>query len=108
MTTLPTGKPAVPDLVQAGTSHLRANLGAFGWATLAVVVATGLAFVAGRFLPHADLALIFDLIILLAVLLYAIRFGLWPSVYTSLLSFLVYDFFSPRPIIPSWFRATWT
>jgi serine phosphatase RsbU (regulator of sigma subunit) len=91
------GKPAVHDLVQGSTSYLRSNLGAFGWATLAVGAGTGVAFVAGHFLPRPDLALIFDLIMLLAVLLSAIRFGLWPSVYTSLLSFLVYNFFFTAP-----------
>jgi two-component system, OmpR family, sensor histidine kinase KdpD len=58
-----------------------------------VAVATGIAFVADRFLPLPNLSLIF----LMAVLLIAIRFGLWPSVYTSLLSFLVYNFFFTVP-----------
>ena len=40
--------------------------------------------------PLGNLSLIF----LMAVLLVAIRFGLWPSVYTSLLSFFVYNFFT--------------
>jgi two-component system sensor histidine kinase KdpD len=66
---------------------------AFGWATLAVMVATGMAFVADRFLPLPNLSLIF----LMAVLLVAIRFGLWPSVYTSLLSFVAYNFFFTEP-----------
>ena len=66
---------------------------AFGWATLAVMVATGIAFVADRFLPLPNLSLIF----LMAVLLVAIRFGLWPSVYTSLLSFVAYNFFFTEP-----------
>jgi two-component system, OmpR family, sensor histidine kinase KdpD len=49
--------------------------------------------VADRFLPLANLSLIF----LMAVLLVAIRFGLWPSVYTSLLSFFAYNFFFTVP-----------
>ena len=49
--------------------------------------------VADRFLPLANLSLIF----LMAVLLVAIRFGLWPSVYTSLLSFVAYNFFFTEP-----------
>jgi two-component system sensor histidine kinase KdpD len=69
------------------------GLWAFGGATLAVMVATGIAFVADHFLPLPNLSLIF----LMAVLLVAIRFGLWPSVYTSLLSFVAYNFFFTEP-----------
>jgi len=89
----PEDEPGADHLIQAGTPDLRPDLRAFGWATLAVVVATGIAFVADRFLPLPNLSLIF----LMAVLLVAIRFGLWPSVYTSLLSFLVYSFFFTVP-----------
>jgi sigma-B regulation protein RsbU (phosphoserine phosphatase) len=83
----------VDHLIQASTSDLRPHLRALGWATLAVMVATGIAFVADRFLPHPNLSLIF----LMAVLLVAIGFGLGPSVYTSLLSFLVYNYFFTVP-----------
>ena len=74
-------------------ARLRPDLWAFGWATLAVMVATAIAHVADRFLPLPNLSLIF----LMAVLLVAIRFGLWPSVYTSLLSFVAYNFFFTEP-----------
>ena len=57
-------------------------------------VAIAIAHVADRFLPLANLSLIF----LMAVLLVAIRFGLWPSVYTSLLSFVAYNFFFTEPL----------
>ena len=80
-------------VIGASASRLRPDLWAFGWATLAVMVATGIALVADRFLPLPNLSLIF----LMAVLLVAIRFGLWPSVYTSLLSFFVYNFFFTEP-----------
>jgi two-component system sensor histidine kinase KdpD len=89
----PEDEPAADHLIQATTPDLKPDLTAFGWATLAVVVATGIAFVADRFLPLPNLSLIF----LMAVLLVAIRFGLWPSVYTSLLSFVAYNFFFTEP-----------
>jgi two-component system, OmpR family, sensor histidine kinase KdpD len=83
-------------MIGASAPRLRPDFWAFGWATLAVMVATGIAFVADRFLPLPNLSLIF----LMAVLLVAIRFGLWPSVYTSLLSFVVYNFFFTVPYQP--------
>jgi two-component system, OmpR family, sensor histidine kinase KdpD len=89
----PEEKPAADHLIQARTPALRADPRAFGWATLAVLVATGISHVADRFLPLANLSLIF----LMAVLLVAVRFGLWPSVYTSLLSFGAYNFFFTEP-----------
>ena len=89
----PEEEPAADHLIQAGTPDLRPDLRAFGWATLAVAVAAAISHVAERFLPLANLSLIF----LMAVLLVAIRFGLWPSVYTSLLSFVAYNFFFTEP-----------
>ena len=80
-------------MIRASAPGFRPDLRAFGWATLAVMVAIAIAHVADRFLPLANLSLIF----LMAVLLVAIRFGLWPSVYTSLLSFVVYNFFFTEP-----------
>ena len=74
-------------------SSCKPDFRAFGWATLAVLVAVVISHVADRFLPLANLSLIF----LMAVLVVAIRFGLWPSVYTSLLSFFVYNFFFTEP-----------
>ena len=89
----PEDEPAADHLIQAGAPDLRPDLRAFGWATLAVAVAIAVAIVADRFLPLANLSLIF----LMAVLFAAIRFGLWPSVYTSLLSFVAYNFFFTEP-----------
>ena len=58
-----------------------------------MAVAIAVSHVADRFLPLANLSLIF----LMAVLFAAIRFGLWPSVYTALLSFVAYNFFFTEP-----------
>jgi two-component system sensor histidine kinase KdpD len=89
----PEDEPGTDDVIQAGTPDLRPDLRSFGWATVAVALAIAIAHVADRFLPLANLSLIF----LMAVLLVAIRFGLWPSVYTSLLSFIGYNFFFTEP-----------
>jgi two-component system, OmpR family, sensor histidine kinase KdpD len=80
-------------VIDARAPVLRPDLGAFAWATVAVAIATVVSHGAHRFLPLANLSLIF----LMAVLLVAIRFGLWPSVYASLLSFTAYNFFFTEP-----------
>jgi two-component system sensor histidine kinase KdpD len=80
-------------VIGASAPKVRPDFRAFGWATLAVAVAIAIAHVADRFLPLANLSLIF----LMAVLFAAIRFGLWPSVYASLLSFVAYNFFFTEP-----------
>jgi two-component system sensor histidine kinase KdpD len=80
-------------VIEASAAALSPDLRAFGWATVAVAIATLASHVAHRFLPLANLSLIF----LMAVLLVAIRFGLWPSVYASLLSFVAYNFFFTEP-----------
>ena len=86
-------------VIDAGARALRPDLRAFAWATLAVAIATAVSYVAHRYLPLANLSLI----LLMAVLLVAIRFGLWPSVYASLLSFARLQFFLHRsPTTPSW------
>jgi two-component system sensor histidine kinase KdpD len=80
-------------VIDAGPRTFRLDFGAFGWATLAVAIATAASHVAHRFLPLANLSLI----LLMGVLLVAIRFGLWPSIYASLLSFVAYNFFFTEP-----------
>ena len=63
------------------------------WATLTVAAAAAVAFVINRVFPVESLSLIF----LLAVLLVATRFGLWPSIFASVLSFLTYNFLFTKP-----------
>ena len=89
----PAGEVAPDQVIQASPLELKPDFRAFAWATFAVLVAVVISHVADRFLPLANLSLIF----LMAVLVVAIRFGLWPSVYTSLLSFFVYNFFFTEP-----------
>ncbi len=66
----------------------------FLYATLAVAVALGVGEVLTRFTPIPNLSLIF----LLAVLVTAIRFGIWPAIFASVLSFLAYNFFFIPPL----------
>ena len=61
-------------------------------ATAFVAVASAIAPVLQR-LPHANNSLLF----LTGVLLIAVRYGVWPSIYASLLSFFVYNFFFTPP-----------
>jgi two-component system sensor histidine kinase KdpD len=61
-------------------------------AALLVGVTVGAAFVFRR-LPHANLSLLF----LTVVLMIAARWGLWPSIFASVLSFLALNFFFTQP-----------
>jgi two-component system sensor histidine kinase KdpD len=62
-------------------------------ASAVVAVAAVIAPVLQR-LPHANLSLLF----MTGVLIVAVRYGLWPSIYASLLSFLVFNFFFTEPL----------
>lgn len=66
---------------------------AYGFAFVAIAVAIGLAYLAARLLPHANLSLVF----LTAVLVVAARAGLGPALLTSVLSFLAFNFFFMPP-----------
>ncbi len=61
-------------------------------ATLTVGLAVGLSMVMER-LPHANLSVVF----LSAVLLVATRWGLWPSFYAGILSFLAFNYLFTPP-----------
>ncbi len=66
---------------------------AYLWATLAVAACGGVAMLVNTIFPVESLSLFF----LVGVLAVASRFGLWPSVYASVLSFLTYNFFLTEP-----------
>ena len=66
---------------------------AYLWAAGIVAVAGGVAFAIDRIFPVESLSLVF----LVAVLIVAIRHGLWPSIFASLLSFFAYNFFFTEP-----------
>lgn len=61
--------------------------------TGAVLIATGIAYLLSQYLVTADLSMVF----LTAVILLAGRWGLWTGLYTSLLSFVAFNFFFTRP-----------
>lgn len=63
------------------------------WATAAVVASGAMAMLVNRIFPVESLSLFF----LVGVLGVASRFGLWPSVYASVLAFLAYNFFLTEP-----------
>ena len=66
----------------------------FIYATLAV----GATVVIGKLLTRATPLPNLSVIFLLAVLLTAVRFGIWPAIYASVLSFLTFNFFFIEPI----------
>jgi two-component system sensor histidine kinase KdpD len=66
---------------------------AYAWSTLITAISSGIAILVDHILPVESLSLFF----LVGVLVVAARFGLWPSIYASLLSFLVYNFLLTEP-----------
>src|SRR5262245_40637830 len=66
----------------------------FLYATLAVAAALGVSEVLTWLTPIPNLSMVF----LLAVLVTAMSFGIWPAIFASVLSFLVYNFFFIPPI----------
>lgn len=63
-------------------------------ATLVIALAAAIAPLLQR-LPHANLSLLF----MTGVLIVAVRSGLWPSIYASILSFLVFNFLFTSPYL---------
>ena len=66
----------------------------FFYATLAVGAALGAGQALTALTPIPNLSIVF----LLAVLLTAVSFGVWPAIYASVLSFLAFNFFFIEPI----------
>lgn len=66
---------------------------AYASAVATVLATTAMAFVAGRFISHASLSLIF----VAGVLIVSARTGLGPSLLASVLSFLTLNFFFTQP-----------
>jgi two-component system sensor histidine kinase KdpD len=75
-----------------GRSMARTAIRNYAYAAAVVSLAVGAAVVFRR-LPHANLSLLF----LTAVLIVAARWGLWPSIFSSVLSFLALNFFFTAP-----------
>lgn len=66
---------------------------AYACSTLITAISSSIAILVDRVFPVESLSLFF----LVGVLVVAARFGLWPSIYASLLSFLAYNFFLTEP-----------
>jgi len=66
----------------------------FVWSTLAVAGAVAIGRLLNAITPFPNVSMIF----LMAVLLPAVRFGIVPAIYASVLSFLAYNFFFIEPI----------
>jgi two-component system, OmpR family, sensor histidine kinase KdpD len=75
------------------TRRLWRSVRPFVLASAVVALAAMIALVLQR-LPHANLSLLF----MTGVLIVAVRYGLSPSIYASLLSFLVFNFFFTEPL----------
>lgn len=73
---------------------LNANAAAFIWATAFIAGATGIGTILTDLTPIPNLSIVY----LLAVLLTAVSFGIWPAVYASVLSFAAYNFFFITPL----------
>ncbi|ABC21959.1 osmosensitive K+ channel Signal transduction histidine kinase [Rhodospirillum rubrum F11] len=65
----------------------------YGLATLAVALATGFSVLIDMWMPVPNISVAY----LMAVLLVAMRLGLAPSIFASLLSFLIYSFLFTEP-----------
>ena len=85
--------PSRPTLLRWPRSLVLAPL-PFLYATLAVAMALAVGEVLTRLTPIPNLSMVF----LLAVLVIAISFGIWPAIFASALSFLVYNFFFIEPL----------
>jgi two-component system sensor histidine kinase KdpD len=66
----------------------------FLYATLAIAAALAVGELLTALTPFPNLSMVF----LVAVLLIAVNFGIWPAIYGSALSFLVYNFFFIQPL----------
>ena len=73
---------------------LRSNRCHFCMRPVAVAAALGIGELLTKLTPIPNLSMVF----LLAVLFTAVSFGIWPAIYASVLSFLVYNFFFIEPI----------
>jgi two-component system sensor histidine kinase KdpD len=66
----------------------------FVYATLAIGAALAIGELLTALTPFPNLSMVF----LVAVLLVAVSYGIWPAIYASALSFLVYNFFFIQPL----------
>jgi two-component system, OmpR family, sensor histidine kinase KdpD len=88
---VPSGNPAPRPWVRLPNRRTATSATAIGLGTVGLAVLAGLAIENVSRLPNLSMIFLF------AVLVSALRFGLWPSIATALLSFLAYNFFFIEP-----------
>ena len=91
------GEPIPRKTVRAADKPPSFDVRAYGAALLAVAAAVGIGELFWRWIRIENV----DLLFLLAVVGIAVRFGLWPSLFASVLSGLCYNFFFTPPITRS-------
>ncbi|WP_274626502.1 sensor histidine kinase [Arvimicrobium flavum] len=80
-------------VIGAARPALERDPKAYLWATATIIASGAAATLVSGLFPVESLSLFF----LVGVLAVASRFGLWPSIYASVLAFLGYDFFLVEP-----------
>ncbi len=89
---------AVPQVPRRGSSDGAARAAWDPWALLWSTVGVAAATFLGRALTTIVAVPSVSMLFLLAVLFAAVRLGIWPAVYASLLSFLAFNFFFIEPL----------
>ncbi len=64
------------------------------WSALVIALAVGIGRAVTAFMPFPNISLVF----IVAVLFSAIRFGMWPAIFASVLAFASYNFFFIEPL----------
>jgi two-component system, OmpR family, sensor histidine kinase KdpD len=91
------GRPATPFRIERPVNSRASGpllLMPYLWSTVAVAAAVMVGQLLALLTPLPNLAMIF----LMAVLFAAVRFGMWPAIYASCISFLAYNFFFIPPL----------
>jgi two-component system sensor histidine kinase KdpD len=71
------------------------DLPAYGWSTAIIALSLGIGLLIQPIVSDANL----DLVFLTGVVAVAVRFGLWPSIYASILAAVGYNFFFTQPYL---------
>lgn len=87
------GEPIPGKTVRTADNPQSVDLRAYGFAMLAIAAAVGLGEVLWPIIGLANI----DLVFLMVIVGIAVRFGLWPSLLSSVVSALCYNFFFTAP-----------
>lgn len=86
-----TSRPGIP----AGSANRAFDLTAYGWSTVIVAITLAAGMLLRPIVSNSNI----DLVFLTGVVAVAVRFGLWPSVYASILAAVGYNFFFTTPYL---------